>query len=264
MPSYRQMNAAPQSPVILLVDDDQAILMTVGDQLRSEGYTVITVASAEAALENLTNQKVDLVVLDVSIPGLGGMGFLRTVAQNPECKTIPVLIFTARANLREFFVDTNTAGFVAKTSPPDLLLSAIKSILANRITAPHSSLRPAIPHKIMIVEDDEAVRHHLVRLFRTHGMDPRPLATPGDVIEASTHHQPHAILLKYLLPGCSGPTLARLLGDTHATRRIPIILYDDSGIHLRMDVSYANVAKFIPAPNDAEFIKAVTHVLATT
>jgi CheY-like chemotaxis protein len=258
------MNAPSNTPVILLVDDDPAILLTVGDRLRSEGYAVILAASSEDALESLAHRKADLVVLDISIPGLGGMGFLKKAAQDPECGSTPVLIFTARANLKEFFDATGVAGFVAKTSTPELLLSAIKSILANRITAPKPSPQPATAHKIMIVEDDEAIRHHLVRLFKNHGMDPHPLATPGDVIAASTNHQPHAILLKYLLPGYSGPAIARLLGDTHATRQIPVILYDDSGIHLHMDIPFTNVAKFIPAPSDAEFIKAVNHVLART
>lgn len=257
------MNIPPVKPVVLLVDDDPGILLSVGDRLNDEGYTVIRVDSAEAALGSLELHQVNLVVLDITIPGLGGLGFLRKASQHPAYGNIPVLIFTARANLKEFFDTTGAAGFVPKTAAPELLISSIKSILEKQVAHEKRVTHDAIAHRIMIVDDDEAVRHHLVRLFKLHGMNPHPLADVGEIIDVATTHKPHAILLKYLLPQVSGPSIARILGDTHATRQIPVILYDDSGIHRRMDDPFPNVAKFIAVPNDAEFIKAVTQVLST-
>lgn len=223
----------------------------------------MSVASGEAAWESLAIHRVDLVVLDIMIPGIGGLGFLRKAALHPEFGNIPILVFTARTNMREFFNSTGTAGFVAKTDAPELLLSTIRNILSRRHQADVQEPREAIAHKILIVENDDDVLHHLVRLFKNHGMDPHPLSNPGDIVEAIAFHKPHAILLKFILPRISGPSIARMLGDSHTTNRIPIILYDDSGLHQHGDVPFANVAKFIPSPSDGDFIHSIRHVLSS-
>lgn len=255
------MSATTSTPSILLVDDDPAVRLIVGDHLRAEGYTVINAASGEEAFNCLTLHVVDLVVLDISMAGIGGIGFMKKASLHPDYKNIPVLIFTARENMKDFFNNTGAAGFVPKTAVPELLTSTIRDIMKkHQCTANRKNSHDRL-HKLLIVEDDESVRHHLVRLFKTHGMDPHPVADPGHIIEAATTHNPHVILLKYLLPMVNGPSIARLLGSTVSTRSIPIILYDDTGIHHHMDTPLFNVAHFIPDPNDNAFIRTVRRVL---
>jgi len=128
------MNAKASTSTILLVDDDPAILMTVGDSLMGEGYTVIKAVSGVEALDRLSLFKVDLIVLDISMPDLGGLGFLRKTSLRADFNDIPVLIFTARSNLKELFESVGTAGFVPKNGAPDLLTSTIKNILNERET----------------------------------------------------------------------------------------------------------------------------------
>ena len=61
---------------ILLVDDDASLLATLGDFLESEGYEVAKAASGEKALAMLRISQPELIVLDMSMPGIGGMGVL--------------------------------------------------------------------------------------------------------------------------------------------------------------------------------------------
>ena len=58
---------------ILLIDDDASLLATLGDFLESEGYGVHKAESGEQALAMLRVLKPDLIVLDMSMPGMGGM-----------------------------------------------------------------------------------------------------------------------------------------------------------------------------------------------
>lgn len=79
---------------ILVVDDELDVLMLVKTQLESEGFQVDTVESGREALEFLEENMVDLLILDVVMPGLSGLDVLREI-KSGEKKGLPVIVFTA-------------------------------------------------------------------------------------------------------------------------------------------------------------------------
>jgi EAL domain-containing protein (putative c-di-GMP-specific phosphodiesterase class I) len=80
-------------PRVLVVDDEQAILRAYSRILTSHGYQVLTAASGEIALELLAREPVDVVVSDLTMPGMTGIDFLRAVRQrDPD---LPVILMTA-------------------------------------------------------------------------------------------------------------------------------------------------------------------------
>jgi two-component system, OmpR family, alkaline phosphatase synthesis response regulator PhoP len=82
---------------ILVVEDDQALALGLRINLEAEGYEVIHTVTAEEGLSVLDNTGVDLVVLDIMLPGMSGVEALRTIrAGNLK---LPVLILTARSSL---------------------------------------------------------------------------------------------------------------------------------------------------------------------
>ena len=64
------------TPTVLIVDDEPGVRKALGDDLRDEGYTVESVASGEECLERLTRTAIDLIVLDVWLPGMDGLATL--------------------------------------------------------------------------------------------------------------------------------------------------------------------------------------------
>jgi DNA-binding response OmpR family regulator len=82
---------------ILVVEDDQALALGLRINLDAEGYEVIHTANAEDGLAVLDNSSVDLVVLDLMLPGMDGVEALRTIRR--ENLKLPVLILTARSAL---------------------------------------------------------------------------------------------------------------------------------------------------------------------
>jgi DNA-binding response OmpR family regulator len=114
------MDSMPNSnkKTILLIDDDPSILLSVGDRLVFEGYEVLKAENAEAGVAVLRRTTPDLIILDIMMQGMGGLGFLKEFT-SPAGKTpIPVLIFTARANMNDFFQTLQVAGVIAKSSVP--------------------------------------------------------------------------------------------------------------------------------------------------
>jgi DNA-binding response OmpR family regulator len=125
-----------QPAKILLIDDDPAVLLTVGDRLRLEGYEVIKAAGGDQALNMLRTDTPDLIVLDITMPGMTGLAFMKRISMPDGRPRYPILVFTARSNMEPFFADMAVEGFLAKTAEPQRLIDEIRRILARTRDAP--------------------------------------------------------------------------------------------------------------------------------
>src|SRR6202008_4644421 len=89
-------NGAAGKPHILMADDNADLRDYVSRLLRGE-YRVEAVANGQAALEAARARKPDLVLTDVMMPGLDGFGLIRELRADPELRTVPVIVLSARA-----------------------------------------------------------------------------------------------------------------------------------------------------------------------
>ena len=83
-------------PTVLVVEDEKNIRDLVCLHLEGEGLKCLIAASGTDALEQLNNQHVDLVVLDLMLPGMDGLSVCRTMRRTPTIQDIPILMLTAR------------------------------------------------------------------------------------------------------------------------------------------------------------------------
>ncbi|GAB2599255.1 response regulator transcription factor [Pseudactinotalea suaedae] len=79
---------------VLTVDDDPAILRTLGINLRARGYEVLVASDGRSALQAVREDTPDVVLLDLGLPDVDGVTVLRTVRENSD---VPVLVVSARA-----------------------------------------------------------------------------------------------------------------------------------------------------------------------
>ena len=80
---------------ILCVDDDPDWNVLVSHFLELSGYEVVCAEGAESALALVEQQPVDLVITDLSMPGIDGAKFIETLKQNPRYRNVPVILITA-------------------------------------------------------------------------------------------------------------------------------------------------------------------------
>ncbi len=80
---------------ILIVDDEPDILDLAKITLLSGGYEVSTTASGEEALDMISENHPDLVLLDVVLPGVSGLEICRRLKRDPKTHSIKVILFTA-------------------------------------------------------------------------------------------------------------------------------------------------------------------------
>lgn len=81
---------------ILTVDDEEHILELLKYNLEGNGYEVIQAETGEEALVLLDNEAVDLVLLDLMLPGIDGLETLRRIRNNSQTKRMPVIMLTAK------------------------------------------------------------------------------------------------------------------------------------------------------------------------
>lgn len=83
--------------VILAIDDEEHILELLSYNLESNGFRVLTAESGENGLEILKKEAVDLVLLDIMLPGIDGMEMLKRIRKNPDTTELPVIMLTAKS-----------------------------------------------------------------------------------------------------------------------------------------------------------------------
>ncbi len=96
-----QVVAAPPNARLLLVDDDEGIRDVVGAMLEAVGLLVTSVATGEHAQDKLASQAFQLVVLDWTLPGIGGLELCREIRKNERSRDVPILFLTANASSKD-------------------------------------------------------------------------------------------------------------------------------------------------------------------
>jgi twitching motility two-component system response regulator PilH len=81
---------------ILLVDDSKTELHHLSDVLGKRGYQVRTAENGDEALRRLSEDKPDLILMDVVMPGQNGFQLTRTITRDPRWSTVPVIMCTSK------------------------------------------------------------------------------------------------------------------------------------------------------------------------
>ncbi|MFQ5893442.1 MAG: response regulator, partial [Nitrospinota bacterium] len=98
---------------ILIVDDEENIRLLYEEELAEEGYEVATAASAEEAMAQIEAKRPDLVTLDIRMPGIDGIEFLRLLRERD--RDLPVIIVTAYAEYKQDFSVWASDAYVVKS-----------------------------------------------------------------------------------------------------------------------------------------------------
>jgi DNA-binding NtrC family response regulator len=96
MAKVEAQQAAVEAASLLVVDDEPAVLKVTQKLLERRGYRVIACHTAEQALAWLEREAFDVVLSDVQMPGIGGLGLLRAVREREA--ELPVILVTGNPN----------------------------------------------------------------------------------------------------------------------------------------------------------------------
>ena len=112
---------------LLIVDDEKNILKLYEKEFREEGYEVTTASSGLEALQRLAEIPVDLVILDIRMPGLNGLETLKKRMESPSKP--PLILNSAYTSYKDNFLTWAAEAYVVKSSDLTELKARTKEVL---------------------------------------------------------------------------------------------------------------------------------------
>ena len=116
---------------VLVVDDECHIVQVVAIKLRNNGFDVLTAENGQEAYQLACEQQPDIIITDYQMPILGGLELIEKIRNNPQIKTTPVVMLTAR----NFSIDDDQkqrlciADCLSKPFSPREVLQTVQNVL---------------------------------------------------------------------------------------------------------------------------------------
>ena len=121
---------------ILVIEDEQDILTNIKLRLENRGFTVFTATSGEEGFEIALKKSPDMILLDLMLPGIGGLGVLSQIRNEKKTSDIPVIIVSALGEESDVVVglESGADDYVSKPFNTAVLIARINAILRrNRV-----------------------------------------------------------------------------------------------------------------------------------
>ncbi|MGZ8158964.1 MAG: response regulator [Methylobacter sp.] len=146
---------------LLIVDDHELMREGLKQLFEGEGDIVVSAeaGSGDEALRVLQNETVDLVLLDISIPGIHGVELITEIRGRPNCPPILVLSMHNEPQIAKRKLKAGASGYITKDSSPKDLLEAIRKVasggryiaadIAEKIAFELSAAVPLVPHELL-------------------------------------------------------------------------------------------------------------------
>ncbi|HEY8088754.1 MAG TPA: response regulator, partial [Polyangiaceae bacterium] len=146
---------------VLAVDDSATYLQELAHMLRAEGYDAVLAHSGEEAIELLSVQAVDCILLDLLMPGLGGKETCRRIKDSPVVREIPLIMLTAVED-RAAMIEGLAAGaddYIAKSSDFEVLKARVRAQLRRKqFEDEHRRIRDELIRSELLAAEERAAR----------------------------------------------------------------------------------------------------------
>jgi CheY-like chemotaxis protein len=117
---------------VLVVEDNEMNMQLVEYLLEEGGYQIVKAASGEEALATARGgEAVDLILMDIHLPGIDGLSVIREMKADPQTGSIPILALTAHAMRgdKDRFLEAGCDGYISKPIDVKTFLTSIRSYL---------------------------------------------------------------------------------------------------------------------------------------
>lgn len=119
------------SKTVLVVDDSDSIRDAVSHMLRSRGYNVLTGNDGRDALKHFAGKPVDLLLTDLHMPNMDGIGLIREVRKLDDYKRVPILVLTteSQVSIKMEAKKAGATGWIVKPFETERLMATIRKVL---------------------------------------------------------------------------------------------------------------------------------------
>jgi signal transduction histidine kinase/CheY-like chemotaxis protein len=252
----------PLEGAVLVVEDVDADRAAAAALLGAAGLQVTAVASGEEALRLLGQQRFDVVVIDLFMPGLNGFDVVGEAHQNPRLAQIPFIVLTAHdltSSDRES-LPAPVFGFVRKGEPMRHgLLAMVRRAVKTRAAAGAGPVAaPPRSASILLVEDNEDNLFTLKQILNVLSVELVSASTGREAIEYCRRRRPDLIIMDVQMPGMSGLQATGAIRALPGGAAIPIIALTAQAMKGdRERILAAGCDEYLPKPIQPKALLAV-------
>ncbi|NDB83399.1 MAG: PleD family two-component system response regulator [Alphaproteobacteria bacterium] len=198
---------------ILVVDDIEQNIRVLEAKLLVEYYTVMSATSGSQALDILSKEKIDIILLDGMMPGMDGFETCKKIKSNPETMQIPVIMVTALSDIEDRVkgLESGADEFLTKPVNDHALLARVRSLsriksmidelrLRNQTSADLGGNIVEISDsfedcKILIIDDDIVQAKNLIRSLKKLTDQVNLISNPNEINTIQQYNTPDSIII---------------------------------------------------------------------
>jgi two-component system cell cycle response regulator len=239
---------------VLVVDDIQANVKLLEARLSAEYFEVLTAYNAREALDILARERVDVVLLDVMMPGMDGFEACRRIKTDPKTQHIPVVMVTALDQPADKVqgLDAGADDFLTKPVDDVALITRVKNLARLKVLSDEMMIRASTSQQIgmgpgglrnwkeaggngrLLVVDDHPRSASRVSeaLSKTHRVDIE--ADPQNALARCGDIQYDCMIVSLALANADGLRLCSQVRSLDRTRHLPLIIIVEPGDDARL------------------------------
>jgi CheY-like chemotaxis protein len=191
---------------ILLIEDEELIVILLKRKLEKEGYKVSVANNGVEGMEQMREDKPDLILLDIIMPRMGGFEVMQEMRKDEHLRAIPIII-------------------ISNSGQPDLTLKRCSIKLKNKLVKYMAKAK----QKILIVEDDKFLRDLITQKLRKEKFGTVEAVDGEQGLKKIKSEKPDLVLLDLILPGIDGFDVLTQIKKDHGLATIPVIILSNLG-----------------------------------
>lgn len=201
---------------ILIADDDTSVRKLCYEVFTSSGHEVVTVPRGQEMIDLLVQEKPDIVLLDIQMPGESGLSILRRM---PVIKgrRVPVIIFSGcvTAEIEKQAYDAGAVEVILKGIDIVELRQKVEKILSlkHEIFGEPADFHKLGKSKILIVDDEENIRTLLIEFFEQKGFNVLAARNGEEALRLVEKEKPSSVLVDITMKGMDGMIILKKIKE---------------------------------------------------
>ena len=214
---------------LLIVDDDEMASDILARRLRREDYQVDVVTNGKAALERMTVENFDLVLLDYMMPEIAGDEVLRNIRRSAKMKDTSIIMLTAGNDKQSFqaCMEAGADDYLLKPVNFPLLKTRIWQLLRMQKLAHRSASEDNAGldgARVLIVDNEELNREVLERRLSRYGCHTESVIDGKKALEKLSASEYDLVLLDIHMPQMNGIDVLRLIRREERLKHLPVVM----------------------------------------
>jgi len=231
----------------------------LADLLQDAGYAVAEAINGFEALKHLREQRPDLIVLDLMLPGMSGWQFLERSHLQLEAANIPVLVLSAISGRGDYPATLGVAAWFTKPLDVPQFLAAVEQLAGSSRTLARqgATLRSHRRPRVLVVEDEAIIRTLITEHLEDAGYAAQTASSIEEATTLMAGERPDLVLLDLMLPGTSGWSFLRHRRDDPSLAAIPVLVVSAAARERLHEAKELGADGFLSKPFDPDVLSAL-------